>query len=200
MLTVVTPAATIDLTTLATAKAEMSISGHDQDGQLCRWIREASGIIAAHCRRVFGQETVTETFRPRSCIESLILSRYPITAVDSITENSAALASEDYEVDASGGMLTRLRGTALVDWPPGTIVVQYRAGYDLISGLPFPLERACLQMVKTLRAGSTRDPLVKAVDIPGVLRTDYWVGGFGGSNLPPDVQSLLAPFRDMRVR
>jgi hypothetical protein len=45
-------------------------------------------------------------------------------------------------------------------------------------------------------AAKGRDPSVKSEEIPGVIRTDYWVGAVGeAGELPPRVVMKLAPYR-----
>ena len=60
------------------------------------------------------------------------------------------------------------------------------------------LEQACILLVKQNYFAKTRDPLIKSVAIPGVSTYDYWVGSTGkggGGGMPPEVQTLIEPYK-----
>lgn len=201
ILTVITPAESYDLTVLATVKAELGIIGTSEDVQIAKYIAQASGAIASYCNRVFAEETVTETFRNRSSggtLRSIILQRSPVTEIDAVALDDVELvANTDYEFDGESGILSRICGGYRSTWSFRTLVVQYTAGYELVGTLPLPIERACISLTKQYRSSASRDPLVKGEEIPGVLKTDYWIGGVGANGaLPPDVIDLVAPYRE----
>ena len=103
MLTVLTPAASYDLVTLAAAKAEMEVIGNADDAVLASFIRQASSAVSSYCQRVFPQELVTETFRlgwgskgPIRADAPLHLSRTPVASVTAITDNETILTPDAY--------------------------------------------------------------------------------------------------------
>ena len=197
---VVTPGASLDLTTLATVKTELGITDTDNDAWLQTKITQTSVAIASACRRVFQQETVADYFNLgwRSCDEALVLSRFPVNEVVSVTESNSVLAADQYDVDSSKGMLYRMRGDCRSAWTGGRIAVTYSAGYVLLTTLPHDLEQACILLVKQNYFAKTRDPLIKSVAIPGVSTYDYWVGSTGkggGGGMPPEVQTLIEPYK-----
>lgn len=205
IVTVVTPAASVDLTTLATLKAELGITTTGEDTQLGTWIGQASAACEAYCNRTFARETLRETFRNPSLgarFASIPLKKYPVTAIASVVEDGVTLTVDtQYEV-SDNGLLYRLDAQADIStWQFSKLVVTYTAGYVLVGDLPRNIERACLSLAKVLRSSSTRDSLVKTESIPGVLDTTYWVGGMPGSvgNMPPDVAALLDPFKEVSV-
>lgn len=213
ILTVTTPAASYDLTVLPNVKAELGIPARDRtkDPRLRLYIEQASGAIAEHCNRVFARETVSEQFRLGSRyhpghydahrVGELILRRHPVTEITSIIENDVTLvAGTDFETDLASGFVTRLAGTQKSCWAHGKITVVYSAGYQLLGGLPWAIERACIRLVKFYLEQSERDALVRSEEVMGVSRIDYQVhtpGVDGG--LPDDVISLLAPHVEVRV-
>ena len=197
---VVTPGASLDLTTLATVKTELGITDTDNDAWLQTKITQTSVAIASACRRVFQQETVADYFNLgwRSCDEALVLSRFPVNEVVSVTESNSVLAADQYDVDSSKGMLYRMRGDCRSAWTGGRIAVTYSAGYVLLTTLPHDLEQACILLVKQNYFAKTRDPLIKSVAIPGVSTYDYWAGSTGkggGGGMPPEVQTLIEPYK-----
>lgn len=195
---VVTPGASLDLTTLATVKTEMGITDTDNDAWLQTKITQTSVAIASACGRVFQQETVADYFNLawRSCDDALVLSRFPVEEIVSVSETNQALPADQYEFQSSNGLLWRMRGNARSTWTGGRIVVTYSAGYVLLTTLPHDLEQACILLVKQTYFARTRDPLIKGVTIPGVSTYDYWVGGVGqGGGMPPEVQSLIEPYK-----
>jgi hypothetical protein len=213
VLTVVTPAPSFDLTTLATVKAELGLLTTAEDVNLALWITQASAACAAYCNRVFASETVIETFRNRfnfrfrndstNRVDAIRLERYPVTSIVSMTEDAIPLVVDvDYQLDASTGMMYRLDATndAIMQWDFQKLAVQYAGGYALLGALPYNIERACITAVEVFRSSAARDARVKQESIPGVLETQYWVGASGDDGaLPPDVTAMLDPFRNVWV-
>jgi uncharacterized phiE125 gp8 family phage protein len=198
MLTVVTPAASTRLATLAQVKAELSITGDDSDTYLGDLLDQASAAIASHCRRVFGLEEVSETIRLLRHTGSLLLARAPVAAVASVTEDSNLLDAAEYELDAPAGMLFRLIGDCLARWCARKVVVQYTAGWSLpndeSANLPADIRRACVLYVTSMHEAQGRDPMVRAEQQEGVGQVSYIATADMGC-LPPQVEALLAPWR-----
>lgn len=197
MITVTQAAETIDLTTLETVRAELEIDGSEQDERIQTLITQASGVIGSHCQRVFGLETVQETFRLDRMQLDLILSRFPVVAVTSITEGQVTLSASDYEIDKSRGIIARLHGSRVCHWSTCKILVTYSSGFALLGDLPFGVERACIQLVKAWFFASDRDPMIRSESVTPMSSAVY----FGGAeHLPPDVIGLLKPHRNVRTR
>lgn len=114
VLVVTTPATTHDLTVIDNVKAELGITDQSKDALFTRWVSVASRTIEVYCRRIFAQETVTETFYQPTSFQglplgvsitpplvpmplrfdrapSLRLSRYPVTQIQSVTEDQTTL-------------------------------------------------------------------------------------------------------------
>lgn len=210
ILTVTEAAESQDLTVLATVKEELGITDSSQDSALNTKIGFASSVIASECNRVFGQETVSEVFRDicqnrnlnyafNKNADLILLRRYPVSEIVSVTEDDVLLESDDYELDGDNGQLFRLVDDFRTDWFSFKATIVYVAGYLLLDALPPALERACISLVKHYHYSSRRDPTIKTRDVFEVLRTDYWVGSVGKSSLPPDVVDLIAPYRDLRL-
>lgn len=211
ILTITTPADSYDLTTLASVKLELGLADRKQDPRLKSWIRQASGAISDHCKRVFAQESLSEQFRigtspwttPNhwgdASHRELILSRSPVIDLTAIVENDATLDTvADYECYKPSGLIYRLCGNTRRSWPSGKIIVTYTAGYSLIADLPFGVERACNLLVKFYAAKADQNPLLRSEEAIGVQRFDYQVNQIGDDGgLPPDVISLLEPYREM---
>lgn len=207
MLTVIQPADSHDLTTLETAKRELGITDDDQDAHILDQIHAASNAIATYCDRVFGLETVEERFWPDADwgysmhATSLLLNRTPIVEVTSVSIDGTPLAVSDYRIDKRVGILYRLGA----NWPCwynwwGTtdgIVITYRGGYQLLDGIPFAIERACLNMVKEYSAAVGRDPALRSIEVPGLGKQEFTVGGtqVDQHQLSPMVTGLLEPFK-----
>lgn len=207
ILTVVTPATTYDLTVLATVKSELGITDTASDAKLDLWIDQASGIFAAECNRVFAKETISEQFRLRrsDCLvrsrqDSLILARYPVASITSVTEDDVVLAATDYEVDKATGLLYRLSGGTRINWCAQKVVVVYVGGYDLLPELPQEIERAVISLVKQYHFGATRDPLLRGEEVVGVQRYDYRVSsGSDDGAYPPEFEKMVQKYRRIVV-
>lgn len=208
ILTVTTASDTYDLSVLATLRTEFGITDNTENAKLAVWLTQASHIAASYCKRVFAQETLTETFRPdqnrglsSSRRESLILARRPITSVTSVTIDDVALTSVEYEYDADAGILYRLdtSGYRSCWYCCKSIIVVYVAGYELLATLPYDVERAVIMMVRDMRADQTRDPNLIEQEIPGVIRNRWWADGQSTVLLPPEISGLLDPYRNVWV-
>jgi len=198
-LTIIEPAAETKLTTLEMVKSEIRLSGTAEDDFLKVLIDQATDTIQTWCRRVFSRETLSEKLYPTVPARSLVLSRWPVISVASVTVNGTAVDLETVEQDA-GGYLYQLDANGLRStWPSGLIAVEYVAGY-LLPGeegrtLPHDIERAMINLIKAIWYARTRDPMIRSDSIEGLGATTYQVGGFrGGAGLPPDVEGLLARY------
>lgn len=194
MLTVTTPADTFDLISLAAARAALDTDQSD-DAKVQALITRASDVLARNCRRVFALEAVEEQLRLTQCRAELVLARYPIVEITSITENGTALACSDYEIDKASGILTRLHGERACFWNPWKIDIAYRAGYPLPAAAPAALQQAALRLVTAYRLGAKRDPMLRSVHVEDIGTRSYRL-----DELPPDVLGLVRQFRDTRVR
>lgn len=172
MLEIVTPASTGHLTVLDRVKSELSISGTGEDAKLTTLIGEASDLIAAYCNRdTFGREELRQTERvsmPRACI---ILARDLAVTVTSVTVDGEALDPADYEID--GSLLYRLNDDDRLAWATGKVVIEYEAGFTLLTDLPPALERAAVDIVVNLYRGAGRDTSIRTEMVEGVGSTSY---------------------------
>lgn len=198
-------ASTRDLARLDVVKRDLGISGGADDAYLGDQISAASAAIETWCNRRLAQEELSDSFRlpvGGRAVEVLSLAVYPVAAIASVTEDGTALVAADYELDSATGFLWRLDGSDNRRcWPSGAkIEVAYTGGYELLATLPREIEQACLSMVRRNWFARRRDPLVKAEEVPDVLRQEFWVGQVGdGGALTPEAVSLLAPFRRMMI-
>lgn len=200
-ITVNTEAASHNLTLLATVKRALNVTGTDDDTFLTESIARASAAIATYCKRVFGQETVTERIWLSSCRDVLNLKRYPNITVASVTIDAVAIDEEDdVLVSDDSGQLIRLENGNPSQWPACQwIEIEYEAGYELLGALPYEIEEACILLVKSAYSAKGRDPMVKSEEVMGVQRIDYWVGSTSGADLPDEVRVKIDPFRNLAV-
>lgn len=194
-ITVITPAESYDLTTINSVKAELGISDNSEDEHLYRWIRQASGVIADYCNRVFAEETLEETFRSATNADTLVLARCPIVSIASIVENGVALAEADYEIASASGTLIRLCDDTRTCWPTGKIVVTFTAGYALLGDLPYGVERAAITLVSQYRHDAGRNPNIRSESTDGLGSTSWFDGAGSRGGLPPEVVGLLQSFQ-----
>lgn len=214
ILEVVTAATSRDLTSVATVKEELGLTGAADQAVLQRYIQAASSQIVGWCKREFAAEPVTETWRltdrdrrvlwGAAEVLPLCLQRFPVSAVSSVTIDAVALVEDtDFEVDAEAGLLWRLDGTSTPSrrrWSSVTIVVTYTGGYALLDDLPPAVQDACIGLVKQRWFARKRDPSVRSEDVPGVRRVDYWVGSIpGADDMPTEIAGLLEPYRVIAV-
>jgi hypothetical protein len=226
ILNVVTPATVTSLTTLARVKSELNISDRTSDALLSSKIAEASSDIQATLGYTLPAEDVAETFWHQhrhqlgyaygsgygygnlggETTEILFLRRTPVVSIASVTLDGDLVDPTEYRLDDKAGLLWRLDASGFpCTWIfCQSIVIAYRGGFVLPGQagrtLEPAIEAATVSLVSSFWHSRGRDPTVKSVDIPGVRRTEYWVGSIGeAGELPPDVLMKLAPFRRVRM-
>lgn len=182
--TVTTPSTNFNLCTLAILKDELGITTTGQDATLSRIISRASDAVASYCNRTFARQAYSETVRGYGGTK-LMLTNTPVTAISSISDQGAELASTGYFIDdANAGTVFRATGwrwTAgevfnLSAQPlPGTeapdFTVAYTAGYVLPGStgstqtLPGDIEEAALLTAKVIYKNRSRDDSVKSKEV-----------------------------------
>jgi hypothetical protein len=203
---VTTPAEKTNLTTLERVKAELDIANGAKDAILNFKIAEASSDIEAYLGYSVKRETVTEEFWQGQSgwehPEYLLLDRVPVGTLNSVTIDDVEVDSDEYRLDAETGALYRLDSSG---YPSAWCITKlasivYAGGY-LLPGesgrnLPPAIEAAAVELVQDFWFAKGRDPTAMEEEIPGVMRVRRWVGAVGQTGeLPPSVQSKLAPFR-----
>lgn len=117
-LEVTTPASELKLMTLAQLKLDLGVTGTDDDVKLTRVLEIVSEEIAIYLRRgvdeseniSLGRETITETFYDIYCEPSLLLRRWPVGDLTSVSENGVLvnrlLSASDASITATETTLT----------------------------------------------------------------------------------------------
>lgn len=209
--TVVTAAASTEMTTVATMRRELgTVTAADVD--IRRWIQQQSAAALRHLDRRLAKETALDVFRADRHehrtfngvwrpIDALLLSEWPVSSLVSVVEDGVTLDLDaDVELDADRGWLWRLDGDSQIAWSSAKISVTRIAGYEMIDELPQDLERAVIIMVKSALFAAARDPTLKQESVPGVLENAYWVGAVGENPaIPPEALALLDPYRRIAV-
>ncbi|MBN9471889.1 MAG: phage head-tail connector protein [Bosea sp.] len=204
MIEIITPAESTRLTTLDAVKADLGITGSASDDALGTLIDQFSETIAAWCGRTFGLATVRESRDiTRLCDRRVILlERWPVASVDSVSVTGIALAPADYVLDpAKGELRYRASDGRLWLWPVGDSVITYRTGYALPGEtdrtLPHDIERACILMVRSAWHGIGRNPALRSEETAGVATFTYFAAN--GDALSLEAQALLSPYRSINV-
>jgi len=198
MLTVTTAASDLNLLTPAELRAAVGVEDSSQDAKLTTLGKRVSASLAAACRVASGGtspptlrlETLSETFRLKSCHKELILSRMPIVSVISVTEVDAALAVDgtDFEIEANAGMLRRLSSDEPIDWTIGKTVVVYTAGWATV---PDNLKNLADKLAVVFWGEGTRDPSLGSMEIPGVISETYRYGRPDDPLIPEEIMQGL---------
>lgn len=215
---VIAKAPSRDLTTLATAKDELQITGSSYDKRLARWIREKSAAVERFCGRRLVNETLQQTFTANHVgyHPALVLSLYPVSEVVSVAWNSEVLTPDQWMLDGEAGLLRRFSvvDNCWVPWfgPPDVywyfgypypeiIVVEYTGGYTLGVDLPPDIEAAVLIQLQQHKAARSRDQTIRSESVPNVLTTTYMTATPNGLNMAiaPAAQALLEPYREQRI-
>ena len=216
--TVIVPAKSRDLTTLAVAKDELQITGSSYDKRLKRWITEELAAIERYCGRRLVNETLEQTFSFRLDVgqrTELRLALWPVTEIVSVTWDGTVLTPDQWQLDGEAGLLRRWDATQdcwvpWFDYPawyypiyPSTVVVQYRGGYTLGLDLPPDIEAAALMQLQYRKTAGSRDSTIRSESVPNVLTVTYATptsGPSGGNDaLVPAACARLDPHREQRI-
>ncbi|MBP6818341.1 MAG: hypothetical protein KBC46_03455 [Ferrovibrio sp.] len=204
LITVITAASSRALTTVAAVMAELGPEWAGQEQLIAGYIAEASEIIEGQCNRIFALERLLQVDRELADQKTMLLGRWPVVSVLQVSRNGAGLDAATYEVNNTAGTIRPLAGESYCRFPAGRHEVDFWAGYRLpeqstiglptegVQPLPAVIGQACIRMVKGRVLGRERDPALKAQEVEGVGRDEYWVGG---PAIPEDIADALAPFR-----
>lgn len=217
IVTVVSPAASARLTTVAAARSEVGLTSVANDADLGLLIDRASAVIQNWCGAPFGVQTLSEFYRfawdsgmgPAAQVvapygtplnsqrKPLILSRRAAIVLVSVAE-TAALATTDYEADLPAGMIYRLRNGYRAWWNAQVATVVYTTGYVLPNDtgtrtLPFDVEDVCLALVRSAWFARGRDPNVALETLNGD-RTSHWERSIGGSVIDDGLATQLRDY------
>jgi hypothetical protein len=214
--TVITKAKSRDLTTLATAKDELQITGSSYDKRLKRWITEESAAIERYCGRRLVKETLQQEFYGHDVghRSDLVLALWPVSEVLSVTWNDTVLEPDQWQLDGEAGLLRRYDASACCwipwfDYPyyhfagyayQSHVIVQYTGGYTLGDDMPPDIEAATLLQLNMRKSAGTRDQTIKTETVPNVLSTTYWIATPGeNAAIVPGAASRLEPHREFRI-
>jgi hypothetical protein len=209
MLTIVTAAADRSLLTVPQMRAAVGLEAGDssQDAALIQFGAMVADAISRDCcvtpappaPATLRQETVSEVFRPYRQEYLLMLSRRPVVSVTSVVSDDVTLETDEYELDASQNALLALSDDTQIKWGGRKITVEYVAGYATV---PDALALAASKFLRMLWSengpGARSDPNLKAVEIEGVGRREWWVGGASDPLMSEEIKELLFPFRTLR--
>lgn len=210
------------LTTLASLKAVLGITGTTQDERLSLTINAASAAIENYCQTQFARATVTNERHPQAGSLRLVVKRVPVLSVTGITADGTALDISELIVESSkGGILYRPGGfprsgydrSALANRPlvgseTPDLLVTYEAGYvtpaqsDETGGdydgdtvtLPAPLQMACVKLAASFyQDGNTaREVARESIDNTSIY---YRPDGSDGEGIPSGLLPLLRAYR-----
>jgi hypothetical protein len=206
MLTVVTPATSRRLATVANVRADLSIGVEAMsDTQVGRMIDQATSAIESYCDRVFAQQVYRETYPQFRGADAIAYQRWPVTEIVTVTQGGSVLATDGYESD--GRRLYRLGSGGRVCWPQSSLVMEYKAGWimpgvpvtGLSVALPPAVELACIGEVSAIMSRRSRDPLVRSETEEGVGSTSWQIQSGMGPLTHPDSAGLLSEYRVMCV-
>lgn len=199
ILTVSTPAADTTLLSAAELRAAIGLAADDmsKDVELTATGARVAASIAKTCKVKPGgvspptlrSELLTEVFHFAEVVETLKLSRYPVSSLTSVVEGTSfALTADQYEIGASSGLLYRMCNGHSRRWHCARATVVYQAGWETV---PDDLKFAAVKYVQAIYQQGSRDPLLRSVTVDGVGSRDFWVDPTKDTVVPPEVTDLL---------
>lgn len=203
---IITPATSNSLVSVPEAKLALNLSRSTDpvlEDQIEMFIDWSSSQIAAIAGRVFGEETLTETFNVISeqFPDQLFLNRWPVANIASITDDSSAIAAGGYQLEKLTGKITRIDGVGF----GGPVTVTYTGGYKLPKDAPSALKQASLLMTResyysairgdaTVRMIGHKEARVIYFDPNAALKALGGGGGAGGSPAKRAAEDLVKHF------
>lgn len=206
------------LTTLATVKDELGISGAGDDTFLERAINVASDRIVKFCDREFHYEASIEETSAGYGSPLLLVKKTPLLSIASVEYNDTAYDSAEYFIEDEGmGSIRRDGGVWtwtglyrnwIVPHPvPGNerkrFTITYEGGYvtpqqkldtpTLTRTLPDDLEDACVQLVAYRYRAKGRDPTIKSEKL---LSASVSYHDNSKTSMPDSVQDILEPYSE----
>lgn len=206
---VITAATDLTLLSLAEMRAAVGQKNNNRDADVQRAASRVAGAITAACKLAadgatpptLRLETVQDAFRLNrrwnrrdhsDTQEKLILSRRPIVKINSIVEAGITLdPTSDIEVRGAEGALIRLIDDKPAQWARDKIVVNYDAGWAVV---PDGLKRAAEELMTFYWSEGFKDPLLRSINVPGVVEKQYWIGSPSDPAIPQSVLDKLGPY------
>lgn len=183
------------LTTLATAKSYLGVTGSSQDALLELLIGAVSEAVERKTGRQFKRGTYTEKYSGDGASARVRLAHAPAAAspAPTVTIDGQALAAASFLLATDGDALEYVSGA----WPSGTqnIQVTYTGGYVLPKDEALPGTPRTLPMNIELAALTWLGYAWAKKDAPGVVSSSS--GGMSATfsdGVPKDVAQLLAPY------
>ncbi len=215
IISIIEPATSPDLVSLAAAKLELGITDDSQDDSLSAWITQASQIANNYCQTTLRAQTISETFRHSvghhgdsfnsgggysrffsmhyysEGREMLVFGSAPVSNVASVTVDTVLLPEDQWENDDDRIFRLNTSGFPEVWRFHKSIVIVYTAGFDL-NNVPADLQRAVLMILRDVRGIASReDPNLKSRETVGVSRLEWWVPAKSTTTLAPEITGLL---------
>jgi len=138
--------------------------------------------------RTLKAELLVETLRVRPGYQytTLVLARWPVLEIISVTTDTIALTAADWYLDIPMGTLDRISGNETLFWPCGWVTVEYVAGYD--DPIPDDIKGYASQLLNIFHQTTTSsvDANTKHIEIPGVITLDRWVDQTATDSIVPD--------------
>jgi hypothetical protein len=192
------------LTTLARVKLFLGISGSTEDSFITTLIDIATDTIQAYTGRSFSLETITEKL-PGTDTSKIVLSKFPIISITSITDDSGLINLTEYEIsDDKAGTVYRkeaifafkgnsigVLGVNSEKESENNITVIYQAGYTTV---PLDIEMAAISYIRSLYLGRSRDSTVSSESVSGVYSVTY-----GSGSLSADVAATLGRYTNYAI-
>lgn len=207
------PSATDGLTTVSRVAVQLGVTNETDVFLLSSFINEATAMIERYCGRKFKQETITTKFAGNG-ERYIFLDRLPVNSITSITHDGQTVPSSDYEISNAEtgeifnryGWIETVAKSSTVSRPDVTFSeeklysISYSGGYILPGNasrsLPYDLERACVELVKSMFSQRKNDPSVTKQSLSGVASVEYG-SGQGAANMPSSVVAILDNYRLM---
>ena len=211
---IVTPAASYNLVTLAQVKLELGIPSNDttDDQYLNQKITSISALVSKYCNRPFVTETYQDIYLPDRGIEPfhsigrfrpLQLTNWPVQSISSIVvapgptsaSNETLTEGVDFVLNNRPGQVIRYSETTGLpcSWQPYPTTIVYVAGYATI---PADLVDQLLALIAGKYQTKGINPMTKRTNQPGGIgEIEYWVPNSPQGAFPPSVQEVLDLYR-----
>ncbi len=177
------------LATLAALKAARSITDSSEDALLTTVLQATSASILNCIGRDILATTHTDEVHYGDGSEFILLKDSPVTTLTGIDQASTALTTDDYEQDATTGIVRKIGGV----WSRGVkFEVTYDSGYATV---PVDLARACVMQAgySYLNATDGGDRLGNS----GPVNAEAGTPGFLTGAWEPEAWDIIQRYRSL---
>jgi hypothetical protein len=163
----------------------------DSCNRLSRWF---CGPVVVSYDGGYGKQGAQTSTVPTSPFQITVANASQFAIAQSVTRDDGTVFVKITGTPAAGQYSVSAAGVYTFAVANVGDVVEIRYSY---TDTPLDLSMAAQRLVNMRYKGKDRDPMKISHSEPGIGEDRWWVGGFQGAAFPPEIEGLIAPYRDI---